>query len=118
MKGYTEPKKLKCWWPTMPVMHAYARYTTLQMGPHWAVTYFIEVAKAADMCSTLRIHDQYECCTSTEFAGCHPIFFFFFIFFTKWCLTRFSEYAVIIARHNSHRTLPVQSCIRKETKRF
>src|SRR5258708_39296719 len=76
MKGYTEPEKLKCWWPTMLVMHTRARYKTLQMGPHWTTTYFLEVAKPAGMCSTLRIHSQCECCTSAEFAGCHQIFFF------------------------------------------
>ena len=54
MKGYTEPEKLKCWWPTMPVMHAHAPSTTLQVGPHWTTIYFIEVAKATGMCSTLR----------------------------------------------------------------
>src|SRR5258707_14053983 len=56
-------------------MHACAHSTTLQVGPHWAATYFFEVAKAADVCSTLRIHNQCECCTSAEFAGCHPKFF-------------------------------------------
>src|SRR5258707_15342156 len=76
MKGYTEPEKLKCWWLTMLVMHTRARYKTLQMGPHWTTIYFIEVAKPAGMCSTLRIHSQCECCTSAEFAGCHQIFFF------------------------------------------
>ncbi len=50
MKGYTEPEKLKCWWPTIPVMYACAHSTTLQVGPHWAATYFFEVAKAADVC--------------------------------------------------------------------
>src|SRR5258707_14879314 len=88
MKGYTEPEKLKCWWPMMLVMHTRARYKTLQMGPHWTTTYFLEVAKPAGMCSTLRIHSQCECCTSAEFAGCHQIFFF------KWRMTRFSEFAV------------------------
>ena len=77
MKGYTESEKLKHWWPTMLVVHACAHSNTMQVGPHWAATYFFEVAKAADMCSTLRIHDQCECCTSTEFAGCHPNNFFF-----------------------------------------
>jgi hypothetical protein len=61
----------------MPVMHACAHSTTLhQVGPHLAATYFFEVAKAADVCSTLRIHNQCECCTSAEFARCHPIFFY------------------------------------------
>ena len=50
MKGYTQPEKLKCWWPTIPVMYACAHSTTLQVGPHWAATYFFEVAKAADVC--------------------------------------------------------------------
>jgi len=44
------------------------------VGPHWAITYFLEVAKAADMCNTVRIHNQCKCCTSAEFAGC-PNFF-------------------------------------------
>jgi hypothetical protein len=68
MNGYAELEKLKHWWPTMPVMHACAHSTTLQVGPHLAATYFVEVAKAADMCSTLRIHNQCEYCTSAEFA--------------------------------------------------
>jgi hypothetical protein len=59
----------------MPVMHACAHSTTLRVGFRWAATYFCEAAKAADMCSTLRIHNQCECCPSAEFAGCHPFFF-------------------------------------------
>jgi hypothetical protein len=61
----------------MSIMHACAHTTTLQVGPHWAATYSFEVSKATDVCSTLRMHNQCECCTSTEFARCHPIFFFF-----------------------------------------
>src|SRR5216684_7197349 len=76
MKGYTEPEKLKCWWPTMLVMHTRARYKTLQMGPHWTTTYFLEVAKPAGMCSTLRIHSQCECCTLSGVCRM-PKFFFF-----------------------------------------
>ncbi len=72
----------------MPAMHACAHPTTLQVGPHLATTCLSEVAKAADVCSTLKIHSQYECCTSAEFAGCHPIFFFFYK------MTWFSESAV------------------------
>ena|SRR5258707_15781802 len=53
MNGYIEPEGLKRWWPTMPVMHACAHSTTLQVGPHLAATYFCEVAKAVDVCSTL-----------------------------------------------------------------
>jgi hypothetical protein len=60
----------------MPVMHACAHSTTLQVGLHLAATFFFEVVKAADMCSTLRIHNQCKCCTSAEFARCHPNFFF------------------------------------------
>ncbi len=50
--------------------------TTLQVGPHWAATYFFKVAKAADVCNTLRIHNQCERCTSTEFARWHPNIFY------------------------------------------
>src|SRR5712692_3980332 len=76
MKGYTKPEKLKRWWPTMPVMHARAHSITLQVGPHLAGTYFFKVAKAADMCSILRIHNQCECCNSAEFADPTQTFFY------------------------------------------
>jgi hypothetical protein len=50
----------------MPAMHACAHSTTLQVGPHLAATYSLEAAKAADVCSTLRIHNQCECRTSAS----------------------------------------------------
>src|SRR5258708_33356210 len=69
MKGYTEPEKLKRWWPTMPVMHACTHFTTLQVGLSWATTHFLEVSKAADMCITLRIHNQCKCCCIDSIAA-------------------------------------------------
>jgi hypothetical protein len=76
MKGYTEPEKLKHWWPTMPVMHTCAHSTTLQVGSHLTVTYLLEVAKAADTCSTLRIHNQCEAAPQQSLLDAIQFFFF------------------------------------------
>jgi hypothetical protein len=60
----------------MPVMHACAHSITLQVGPHLAVTYSFEVAKAADTCSTLRIHNQCEAAPQRSLPDAIQIFFF------------------------------------------
>jgi hypothetical protein len=48
-KGCTEPEELQ----SIPLVHARARSTTPQIGPHWTATRFSQNARAADACSTL-----------------------------------------------------------------
>jgi len=50
-KGCTEPENPQP--QPLLVVHACARLTTPQLGPHWATGCSSEIAKAADACGTL-----------------------------------------------------------------
>jgi hypothetical protein len=38
----------------MRVVHTSARSATVQVGPHWAIARFLEIAKAASTCGNAR----------------------------------------------------------------
>jgi hypothetical protein len=49
-EGYTEPEESL----SLQVAHACADLATLQLWPHWTTEQGSELAKATDMCGTLR----------------------------------------------------------------
>src|SRR5216684_578986 len=92
MKGYTESEKLKHWWPTMLVVHACAHSNTMHK---WGLTGPLHISSKLLRPRICAAHSEYmtsaNAAPQRSLPDATQIYFF-----SKWRMTRFSEYAVII----------------------